>query len=567
MIELEKDISFHKGYEYKSKIYLADIDSYLNGTLKFSSSNLAVFTSNSIFDMSTKEFESIKRNREKIECNADGYTFTLIDIEIQGNSLYPKYLARSNRIDNITSVEILLTGFSTWFNQKKESNFEIDGSKIIKNLHESKFSEVLNIDGEKYLIESNLCYQTKRVEKQNYLITEYTSIIVESQGSSISCELANKISQRIRILFSLLLGYNLTFENVWLLSEKKRRIPFYFCHVGEEKDPFEHDLECTLLPQYIDSKQQWYTIFNNFFSNKKFDKIWARLPFIFVFRGAWEYELLGYISLLDAYCSEFADKNRNKLPLLKYKEIKDEFLEIIGTHKNELGSEFSSVFESFESAISGIRNTNLPTFKEKFSALISTIDPRINRVIDLSEEQFSHIKKLRDLCAHGQPVITLNSTNINYEFIVRDKIRLLLTYFYYRNLGLDEETFALSLRGTTNKVVRNANINKFARDQIIGDIPKYKVDEKNFKKIPAKNSSNIVIRYSKSSNFYFVDDLLSNDLTDDCLRSTDRVYSTTTDYVKSRLNKFISVEYISRIYLLSNDSYRELHGICLVTIE
>ena len=563
---LEKDISFNKAYKYKAEIHLADIGSKLSGTLEFSDNKLPVFTTGSVFDINTKELESLKSFRNKVECITDGYTFTLFDYDILGNSLYPKYISRGNSDDTFTSVEILLTGFSTWFNQKKGLDFETDENKIIKNLHQSKFSEKINIDGEKYLIKSNLCYQTKRLEKQNFLITEYTSIIIESQNKNISCEFANEISHKIRILFSLLLGYNLSFENVWLLSEKKRRVPFYFCHPGEEKDPFEHNLECTLLPQYIDNNL-WHTIFSNFFSTKSFDKIWARLPFMFSYQGAWEYELLGYISLLDAYSSEFTDKKRKKLPRSKYRLIQNDLLNVIKKHEGELGSDFSSVLDSFSTAISGIRNTNLPTFKEKFYALVESIDSRVYSTIDLSDEQFMHIKKLRDLSAHGQPVITLNPRSINYEFIVRDKIRLLLTYLYYRDLGIDSEIFALSLRRTSNKVVRNADINNLSRDRIVGDIPEYVIDEENFKKFPDRNWLNIVINYSESTGIYSINDLLTNSLNNDWLRNTDRKYNTTTDYVKSRLEQFISVEYISRVYLLCNDKSRELHGICLVTTE
>ena len=124
---------------------------------------------------------------------------------------------------------------------------------------------------------------------------------------------------------------------------------------------------------------------------------------MFSYQGAWEYELLGYISLLDAYSSEFSEKKRKKLPRSKYRLIKDDLLNVIKHHGRELDSEYSSVLESFKAAISGIRNTNLPTFKEKFYALVETIDPNVYSTIDLSEEQFTHIKKLRDLSAHGQP--------------------------------------------------------------------------------------------------------------------------------------------------------------------
>ena len=86
---LEKDISFNKGYEYKAEIVLADIDSKLSGTLKFSDNKLPVFITDSIFDISTKELETVKKHREKIECIADGYTFTLFDVDILGNSYTP----------------------------------------------------------------------------------------------------------------------------------------------------------------------------------------------------------------------------------------------------------------------------------------------------------------------------------------------------------------------------------------------------------------------------------------------------------------------------------------------
>jgi hypothetical protein len=312
---IENDISFSKFYEYRASINIPEINSEISGTLSFSDGKPSAFKTDSVFDLSSAEFEFLKQNpTTPLKCFAEGSYFTLFDIDISGNVLYPNFIEKNDQFEALNSIEILLSGFSTWLNETKRTfNFESEKNKIIKNLHDCKFSEEIIINKKVYTIESSLCYETNRLEKQNYLITEYTTITVKSINENIDHKSAQDIAYKIKNLFSLLLGYELNFENIWVQSNKNKRIPFYFCHQSESKDPFDNSFDCLLSAQYIDENDLWGSIIANFFSNQNFEKFWRRLPFLFSFKGVWEYEVLAYISLLDAYCSNLANKNRKKL--------------------------------------------------------------------------------------------------------------------------------------------------------------------------------------------------------------------------------------------------------------
>ena len=561
---IKKDISYHKRYEYNAN--LSTMNKEFQGTLEFSGDSIPSFATDSILDVSCEYFEELKKSG-KITCSADGEIYTLFNVDSLGNILYPEYLIKGEDKGSVTAVEILLTGFSTWINQKTSFDFESNENQIIKHLHDYKISENVFIGGREYSIESNLCYQTKRLEKQNYLISEYTTIIVKPIDGDLSYDFVKQISSDIRILFSLIIGYNLAFENIWIKSSDNHRIPFYFLHQGEESDPFENDIECTLMPQHISKKNLWAQVIQNYFSKNIFDLIWSRLPFLLSFKGAWEYELLGYVSLLDAYCSEYAEKNRNKLNKRKFKEIKSDLLRVLSEHQTESDPISNSVFESIRSSVENIKNTNLQTLKEKFHALKGTVEPAILDVIALSDSHFDHIKKLRNQAAHGVTVTPKEKSNLYYEFAIRDKIKLLLTYFLYRDLGIDDLTFTSTLRSTTNRTVRNAFINSFARDKLIGDTPFYEVKKEEFKSVSSRSRHNLVLVHSKSSDLYTIDFNLTDKVENDWYSERYKEYKSVMDFLKSLATEHISVDYISHSYITCSEQHQELHGTCLITIE
>ena len=566
---IEKDISCHRSYEYGAYVIAGKKNEKLQGTLKFSNGAPPSFRTNTNFDISSKEVDFLRDNKEVITCVTDieSFRFILLNSRFSYNVIYPESLIKGDKIGQILSVEILLNGFSTWINPKRKLEFEVSDDEDIKNLHDCKISEEVNINSRRYLIESNLCLETKRVEKQDCLITEYTTITVKSLNGFIKHEFAQEVAHKIRILFSLLLGFQLSFENIWLNTDRAERIPFYFPCSGDKNDPFEHYLECTLLPQHLSNKKLWNPVLNNFFANKLFEQIWSRLPFMFSYKGAWEYELLGCISLLDACCSEFVDKSRKKLSKNKYKEIISDLLLVLDKHQVKLGCECSSILESFKATVSNIRNTNLPTFKEKFHALTETIEPEVLEMISLSEEQFDHVKSIRDKAAHGRTPRLFKEDDLNYEFIVRDKIKLLLTYLFYRDFGIDAVTFSSTLRETINKTVQNAYINKFARDKIIGGVPFYEVEKGDFDEVSNKNNGSLVIYHSTHKKTYSVNFELSQSIKNEWYDEKSKEYRCVVDFIKSKIDSYVSVEYVSRLYLICSDKNKEIYGACLITTE
>jgi hypothetical protein len=513
--------------------------------------------------------ELIDNNNKEIKCKSDIHEYTLSNCKTNDHFIYPRYVIEGSNDEAIYGLEISLTGFSSWFDQ--QTHFQINKDEIKKDIPKIKFEEKVSIDGSDYWISSNYCCNVVNVEKRDFLVSEYTTIMILKVSGYLTILEAEEKAHDIRRLFSLLLGQPLSIEYTWLLvGDKHYRSPFYFSCSGTPEEPFKYVYECLVYPGRIVERGLWKDILHNYFSSparKKFTKIWSRLPSLFSYSGPWEYELLGYVSILDAYCDLYVEKSRRKLNPSDYQSIKGELLEVVEKHKNKLGNDFHGIMESFKNGIEGIKNTDLPTFKEKFLFMLSDIDKNVKDMIAFSEDEFIAIKKIRDLAAHGQPVKTQDDWDISFEFQIRDKLWVFLMYLVHKDFGFSSSDYATSLRGTFCKYVRNAETNDFERDKLVGKIPLFEVDKNNFEEALNYIKSHVGVEYFKSEGRYQFSSEITTEIHDKWMTDSDKFHPNMVDYIKDFLanTDVVSVKYINQVYLICGEHKLDLHGVCLVT--
>jgi len=223
---------------------------------------------------------------------------------------------------------------------------------------------------------------------------------------------------------------------------------------------------------------------------------------------------------------------------------------------------------SFRDGIDGIKNTNLPTFREKYDFMMQGVDADIRRVVNFTSEEFITIKKIRDSAAHGRPIKTRDGRDVSYEFRVKDKLLVLLMYLVYRDFGITPVEFALSLKSTLCKFVQNADIDKVERDKLVGSVPFWKVDEESFKEAKASKNMYVGIKHLKSNNTY----KFSKSITHECqgwFAQREPKNKNLIDHVKERMfdSNGIAIEFISQAYLVNGSETIELSGVCKVSYE
>lgn len=105
-----------------------------------------------------------------------------------------------------------------------------------------------------------------------------------------------------------MLGFDLSIKKTWIVSDDvKHIIPLYFYAPSKSAQPFEHPHECLIYSSQLLNNDDWAKILTSAFNNvnPSISDFWVRLVSMFSYKGFWEYEILGVVSLLDAYSKNY----------------------------------------------------------------------------------------------------------------------------------------------------------------------------------------------------------------------------------------------------------------------
>ena len=105
-------------------------------------------------------------------------------------------------------------------------------------------------------------------------------------------------------------------------------------------------------------------------------------------------------------------------------------------------------------------------------------------------------------------------------------------YFVYRDFGFSSVHFAISLKRTFSKFVRNAEINSTKRDKLTGLVPFYEVDGANFNETSKTKKSYIGLKYFKSENLYKYSASVTSEIQNSWLDNTNTIHPNLVDHIK-----------------------------------
>lgn len=564
----KKGIEFSDSVEIRVKLSLESLERELHATLKIRRNKLPVLEIDSFSSAHNEPLNLSEHEYKEIKCRSETKTYSLIDNEVFGVQIWPTYIIEGEIDETSSGIEICISGFSEWFDQS--TCFEITDSEIRKERPKNKFDESVNTNKGGYQIKSNYYCNIKKIENRDFLVSEYITIKCIKSDGVIESKEAEELSHDIRQLFSLLTALPLSIEYVWFINkEGGGRKPFYFSTPARGK-PFDYPDESLIHPSLIFSNGDWGKVFNNYFShnNNNFKKIWYRLPSLFSYEGVWDYELLGYVSVLDSYCSKYARKRGRKLNQKDYGELKKRLIAIIDDYSAKIGSDYDDVMESFKGGVEGIKNTDLPTFTEKFEFMMEGVNVDFRNVINFSPHEFSTIKKIRDSAAHGLQIETRDDRNISFEFRIKDKLLILLMYLVHRDFGFSEIDFSKSIKRSLSKFVRNAEIDKTEQDRLSGIVPFYSVDEDSFRSASDTTCFYVGLKHFRSDDIYKFSHSVTNE-SQGWLVDINKKNRNLVDHIKERIIDpgIVDIEFISQAYLVWENKSIKLSGACMVTYE
>ena len=198
--------------------------------------------------------------------------------------------------------------------------------------------------------------------------------------------------------------------------------------------------------------------------------------------GFWEYKALGYVSMLDRYVTEFTKSvqglsTRGVLPdrLL-------EFREGIGQLSHPLSIDQSEQLLALAARV--FEQERELTFAEKYEVALAHTNRDIARIINLSDEDFRLIKRVRDKIAHGDDA-GLEQQDFQRVGTIVARLTLLLTYWAYLDVGLTDADFMECLTRTHHQLRFQALIDRVHLARMTGTAEFFSVSAIKFRSFAA----------------------------------------------------------------------------------
>ncbi|WP_144402699.1 ApeA N-terminal domain 1-containing protein [Pseudomonas mediterranea] len=405
----------------------------------------------------------------------EGRHFTLFNCEIDDRLLYAGFIVCGNVKAEISAFHVKYAELSNWFLHGQNIVGELGKSVSWKNPSPQLSITIKMADEDFSLKTETFSSLTKRGE--DHVIHEHTRFIFErAEGVFSVDELREKIFE-LSTLLSLLTATPVSIANVWVGFGVGHPIPTYFPafkKIDRDSSNGAYWISCLTQRHSLDDK--WQSIFERFYTSHYRKTSWVRLAGMQRYEGFWEFKVLGYVSLLDEYVSTYAEIANQKVTKAENKKVK-KFKEQIKLLKTPLDK---AQIKDMESLVESIFVTSRElTFREKYDYAKSLTDENICKVINLTDDDFSLIKRIRDKIAHGSAP-DLSDTSYQELHVIVEKITLLMTYWAHSDLGFSPSDFAIALKYTHNRLQFNPGLDKIHLDRITNSAEFIKVSENLF---------------------------------------------------------------------------------------
>ncbi|ELZ0585419.1 TPA: hypothetical protein PXP68_001963 [Yersinia enterocolitica] len=518
---------------------------------------------------------STKNGLGFIKCTSRKNTYHCYGDNIWMNFFQPKYIVQIDRDTVFSGVEVALTGVSAWLDEGLGCTCL--ENEVSKKFPTKKIHEEVTINGQIFTISSEHYYSVK-TEVTITKIKEYQTIKIFKKNGSLTLKELDDLACDIKIIFSLLLVGELSFNSIQLIEAGTlKAFPFYFLDLSSKKESFSSSRYCFTSANQLFANKSWKGIFDGYFSKKnKYDRdnIWPRVVNMFSYDGFWEYDILGVVSILDAYSQKLYGKKEH-VYFPECPEIKDKLEPILEKLKNDSNHD-KAALELIERISTTIKETKRNvTLSDRVQNYLNTLDESIITILNFTNDEFNLIKKVRNCAAHGSAINEKIKGNIQVVFSTRDKILILLIYSAYMKLGFKPLDFYHFLKITMSKLKNNFDINSYELDKVTNSAKFISLDEEEFEKFKNETTKkitnmNMACEYLKDTRTYVYSNYLNDILLPKrLLNHNNRKFLTIESYLSNTMDSFdkYELEVIRKAYLEYGNEHIEIYSLVLISLK
>ncbi|CAD5351276.1 conserved protein of unknown function [Enterobacter cancerogenus] len=461
---------------------------------------------------------------EIIECKCGHDIYTLMGCNKIGKKIFPKFIIKNKPtdLDNFDEIEISITQLNIILHDGHFSNKFVD-DVFISPVNKSNFKvDVIESDSIKSISDEWFCWSNISHEKD--VITKLTQrhIISIKAKRSLNYEEVIKEARHICLLFTLLTLIQLHINFAWVIHKNKRYC-IYFQSIKQNsinKIEWHHSI---INLKHINS-DTWTNVINKSYENVSFDKIWSRFYGMLSYNSYWEYDFLGFISILDYYLS------------LKYK----------------------------------FNKKHLNSFKNRYITQMNNISKNINKFISLSLEQFQRLLNVRNGVAHSDPDKLDVLDDISFLMILKKRLIILLNYLALKDLGISDNIYADSALDSFNPILLHSMPSKKWLHKVIGDTQTVILLKENFEQLKktSQNINNLIIIRKKTDEIIYEDRLTK--IFNKNMHTAYEKYENICDYVDNEITKYIDGKFVSKytdrlhIHTIEQDDFIEATSVYIL---
>lgn len=515
----------------------------------------------------TTEFYNHVRDNEELTCTtlSEGEIITLHGITLGDSCIFADYLTKGKMLPRFDKIELHLTGLSVWIEGRR--GFQRNSDRLERDISTERFSEPFSFRSQSYFLTTNFHINTHNESPVKcHFEFEHTLVIQKKEGNFYFTE-CRELAHELRNLFSLLTGHALSVRDVWVFSHANpaQYQWLYFPSVLYAKYPLQYDFHAVCDFSSLIEGKKWEGILSKYFGNDTFRNIWNRLVPSYGEMGAWEYDILSRVIILEIYAGVKTADRKLKLSRIINRDFMKALHETIESFSasRDLSSDDRIVYEGMAKAILSTKNTSLPTLREKYDALMEQLSTSFRKAISFTDSDFNRIKNLRDSTAHGDEYERHSQGNdISYEMQLSDRLLVLLMCFVYLELGFSENEIASFFQKSHCSFIRNANLNMRELDRLSGGVTFIKLT-KPPREIILKNYDMVILDHSKEDGKWYLNEEITENLHVKWHKSG---IPTLLDYIKSIYSQKVDEDFeiLNKAYIESGGIETEHFGAVII---
>ncbi|GLQ97617.1 hypothetical protein [Dyella mobilis] len=472
---VEDKFNFSKKFKYAVEVYHDTLGSFGNATLVFGKHDMVrlKFEGHSISGHVAygKSYDVLRARTN------DGDSFTLFACKCYGFACYAYYVVVGDVGDKFKAIQIRYSDVSEWFMHWQRVVGDVGEKLSWENIPDQISAHVKN-DGEEFSVKTEIVGSRKKTG-ENYLINEHIVFVFENIASMFCAEDIKNKSHEMANLFSILLAHPISAISAWVSEDGSRWYEAYFPTFKRAKRDISDGgffIRCFASRSMLEGK--WQTLIESYYKSHYRDISWVWLAGMQRYKGFWQYKVLGYVAVLDKFVSQFSKGQKAR------KGPSGKGLRKLGNALKKLADPLTQaqqkeVLDLVEKSLSGTRELN---FGEEYRYAIANSDSDVVQVINISKDDFKHIKKARDKIAHGDAVTSVTN-DFTRENGILDKITLLLTYWAFRDFGLTKNDFLKCLTGNHSRLSLNPALDRVHLERVTKTSGFYGVSNAEFERI------------------------------------------------------------------------------------